>query len=75
MPGEIADYYINKHMGLCDSPGREDWEICAEAEHGLPYFPRRLSPDVRRALIQAHREAQIKRIAELAKKIALFPKP
>lgn len=73
MPGEIADYYINKYMDA-DCADREDWEIVAEAEHGLPYFPRRLDPAVRRALIQIHREEQIKKIAELAKKIGLFPK-
>ena len=70
MPGEIADYYINKAMGL----GNE-WETCAENELGLPYFPRRLDPKVRATLIQLHREEQLKLIADLAKKIALPFKP
>lgn len=68
---ESWDGWVDDH----DRPDLEDWERCARAEHGLPYYPRRLAPDVRRTLIRLHREEQIKRIADLAKQIGLLPKP
>lgn len=69
MPGELADRDAIKYCG------DDDWETRAENQLGLPYFPRHLDPAVRRTLIQIYREEQIKKIAELAKKIALLPKP
>lgn len=69
MPGELADRDAIKYCG------DDDWEARAENELGLPYFPRRLDPAVRRSLIGAYREKQIANIVKLAKKIGLFPKP
>lgn len=68
MLGELADRDAIKYCG------DDDWETRAENELGLPYFPRRLDPAVRRTLIALHREKQIADIVKLAKKIGLFPK-
>lgn len=77
MPGDAADDMFDAMMreerhAYNDD---DDWERRAENELGLPYFPRHLHPAVRRSLIQIYRDEQIKKIAELAKHIALPSKP